>query len=73
MSNLDQLRTSAGTREALRRAWQAECAAARTAQASGDATVEWHYLERDHVLSQPMAVAHVRTHLAMLFLQHSRP
>ena len=37
MSNRDQLRTSAGTREALRRAWQAQCAAARTARASGDA------------------------------------
>jgi hypothetical protein len=27
---------------------------------------EWRHLERAHVLSQPMAVAHVRTHVAML-------
>jgi hypothetical protein len=27
---------------------------------------EWKHLERAHILSQPMAGAHVRTHLAML-------
>jgi len=27
---------------------------------------EWKHLERAHILSQPMAGAHVRTHVAML-------
>ena len=31
-----------------------------------DAEDEWRHLERADVLSQPMAVAHVRTHVAML-------
>jgi len=51
---------------ALRAAWSAEQAAARSARAAGDATGEWVHLERAHILSQPLAAAHVRTHLAML-------
>ena len=35
-------------------------------EAPGDVADEWRHLERAHVLSQPMAVAHVRTHVAML-------
>jgi hypothetical protein len=66
MSNNRQLSATIANREGLRRAWQAERAAARAARASGDVTAEWHHLERAHVLSQPMAAAHVRTHLAML-------
>ena len=31
-----------------------------------DAAGEWRCLERAHILSQPMAGAHVRTHVAML-------
>jgi hypothetical protein len=27
---------------------------------------EWRHLERAHILSQPVAVLHVRTHIAML-------
>jgi hypothetical protein len=27
---------------------------------------EWHHLERAHILSQPVAGPHVRTHVAML-------
>jgi Protein of unknown function (DUF3703) len=53
-------------RALLRAAWAAEHASARTHRASGDITSEWHHLERAHVLSQPIATAHVRTHLAML-------
>jgi Protein of unknown function (DUF3703) len=53
-------------RDALRGAWIAERAAARTSRACRDAVSEWHHLERAHILSQPMAAAHVRTHLAML-------
>ena len=50
----------------LRAAWLAELAAARSFRASGDASREWSHLERAHVLSQPLPVAHIRTHLAML-------
>jgi hypothetical protein len=52
--------------EKLREAWAAEHEAARAARAAGDRTIEWHHLERAHVLSQPMAGAHTRTHAAML-------
>jgi hypothetical protein len=52
--------------QAIREAWGDERAAARQARAGGDTTAEWHHLERAHILSQPLAVAHVRTHLAML-------
>jgi Protein of unknown function (DUF3703) len=51
---------------ALQHAWGAERAAARSARARRDAVSEWHHLERAHILSQRMAAAHIRTHLAML-------
>lgn len=50
----------------LRERWAQERAAAREARQRGDVEGEWRHLERAHVLSQPMAVAHVRTHVAML-------
>jgi hypothetical protein len=50
----------------LRDAWTAELAEARAENARGDLAREWQHLERAHILSQPMAGAHVRTHLAML-------
>jgi hypothetical protein len=53
-------------RGALRAAWSAERSAARDARSRGDQAAEWAHLERAHILSQPMAVPHVRTHLAML-------
>jgi hypothetical protein len=53
-------------RQAIRRAWAAELTAARQARAEGDTTAEWQHLERAHILSQPLATAHLRTHLAML-------
>lgn len=37
-----------------------------TARRAGDAPGEWSRLERAHVLSQPSAADHVRTHAAML-------
>jgi hypothetical protein len=43
-----------------------ERSAAQAARTAGDVATEWHHLERSHILSQPMAAAHVRTHLAML-------
>src|SRR4051794_818837 len=54
------------SRDGLLRAWSDERAAARTARAGGDLASEWRHLERAHILSQPMAGPHVRTHLAML-------
>src|SRR2546423_1720081 len=41
-------------------------AAARTARDQSDAGGEWTHLERAHILSQPLAGPHVRTHVAML-------
>jgi uncharacterized protein DUF3703 len=53
-------------RARLRAAWAAELGAALAARSSGDASAEWAHLERAHILSQPMAGPHVRTHAAML-------
>src|SRR5205814_1314693 len=53
-------------RAALLAAWSNERSAARVARERGDRAVEWGHLERAHILSQPMAVPHVRTHVAML-------
>ena len=53
-------------RRALEAAWQAEQNAATTARRSGEAPTEWRHLERAHILSQPLAGLHLRTHGAML-------
>ena len=50
----------------LREAWSAERAEAQAARRRSDPRAEWSHLERAHILSQSMAVPHVRTHLAML-------
>jgi hypothetical protein len=50
----------------LRAAWAAELDAARAARATGDTRAEWQHLERAHILSQPLAGPHVRTHIGML-------
>jgi hypothetical protein len=50
----------------LRERWAQERDAARAARERTDVEDEWRHLERAHVLSQPMAVPHVRTHVAML-------
>jgi hypothetical protein len=52
-------------RRALEAAWQAERQAAITARRTGDAPAEWYHLERAHILSQPLAGLHLRTHGAM--------
>jgi hypothetical protein len=57
---------AASRRSGLRAAWSDERAAARAARERGDVAAEWRHLERAHILSQPIAGAHVRTHLAML-------
>jgi hypothetical protein len=51
---------------ALDAAWSDERAAARTARELGDTTAEWRHFERAHILSQPRALLHLRTHIAML-------
>ena len=56
----------AGRRAPLVRAWSDEMAQARDARFRNDPIGEWHHLERAHILSQPLAVPHVRTHLSML-------
>ena len=47
-------------------AWTHERSASSEAVRSHDLWTAWAHLERAHILSQPMAVRHVRTHLAML-------
>ena len=54
-----------GGRTALLRAWSAERAIAVSARRRGDPQDEWHHLERAHILSQPMVVPHLRTHVSM--------
>jgi len=53
-------------RSALVAAWSDERAAARAAREVGDPASEWRHLERAHILSQPAALLHLRTHAAML-------
>ena len=59
-------RTQTAARPALRQAWSDEMGLARAARDRGDSPAEWNHLERAHILSQPMAVPHVRTHLSMI-------
>lgn len=51
---------------AILEAWAAEHRDARKAKTDGDEARERHHLGRAHILSQPFAIAHIRTHLAML-------
>src|SRR5215203_5289051 len=50
----------------LHDAWSNELAAARAAKQQDDFAQEWRHLQRAHVLSQPMAGLHLKTHVAML-------
>ena len=50
----------------LRERWAQERRAAHVARQRTNTEDEWRHLERAHVLSQPMAGPHVRTHVAML-------
>ena len=59
------MRTS---RKDLRERWVQERTEARAARQRDDVDEEWRHLERAHVLSQPMAGRHVRTHTAMMRL-----
>jgi len=50
----------------VRSAWNDEMRAARTARSQAGNGEEWKHLERAHILSQPLAWLHIRTHAAML-------
>jgi hypothetical protein len=56
-------------------AWAEERHAAAQAIRRNERSQAWTHLERAHILSQPMAGRHVRTHLAMLrfALRTARP
>lgn len=56
----------AAQRARLLQAWTEERDAAGAARRLGDTSGEWRHLERAHILSQPMVVPHLRTHVAML-------
>ncbi len=60
------MRTRDPRRARFAQAWRTEHSAARAARGRGDLAGEWAHLERAHILSQPMARHHVRTHLSML-------
>jgi hypothetical protein len=49
----------------VRSAWSDEMRAAKTAHGDTDDVEEWTHLERAHILSQPSALLHIRTHAAM--------
>jgi hypothetical protein len=50
----------------VHRAWTEEMHAAKTARRRAERTDEWCHLERAHILSQPSAWLHLKTHGAML-------
>lgn len=52
----------------IRARFDADMGAARSATRSGDVDAAWAQLEDAHVLSQPWAVPHLRTHGAMFAL-----
>jgi hypothetical protein len=51
---------------ALIATWSSEISASRDARRAADRAGAWQHLERAHIISQPLAGRHVRTHLAML-------
>jgi hypothetical protein len=60
------MNTTIADHNTLRAAWSAEIAAVETAAADRDRAREWQHLERAHIISQPLAGRHVRTHMMML-------
>ena len=53
-------------RRTIRAAWRNEVDTARSARRNGHPDVEWMHLERAHIVSQPLALAHITTHAFML-------
>ena len=66
MTAIEQPRRPNASTSSLRAAWASERDQARQARDAGDRQTEWHHLERAHILSQPLAAPHLRTHVAML-------
>jgi hypothetical protein len=62
----ERIRHTDERRAVIRRAWGAELAEALRARERGDRALQWRHLERAHIVSQPLAGPHVRTHVAML-------
>jgi hypothetical protein len=60
------MNTAPSSRQRLITAWTHERTASTEAERRRDLSTAWGHLERAHILSQPMAGRHVRTHLAML-------
>ena len=58
--------TKRPNRQRLITAWTHERLASTAALRRDEPESAWAHLERAHILSQPMAGRHVRTHLAML-------
>ena len=52
-------------RETLLTAWSNEMAKAKASRNRGDFADEWSRLERAHILSQPMIMPHIQTHVRM--------
>jgi hypothetical protein len=73
MTATSQPTRSIAARAKLRAAWATERDAARAARQAGDPALEWRHLERAHILSQPLAGIHLRTHGAMLTAAVRRP
>jgi len=72
MTEAAQPLTLSEQRAALRDAWQLERGAAGAARQVSDLAGEWSHLERAHVVSQPLAGLHLRTHGAMLAASRRR-
>lgn len=43
-----------------------EYAAYRVARTCGETAMAWHHLERAHIVAQPLAIKHLRSHAIML-------
>ena len=60
------MNTDISNRQRLVAAWAIERQASKDAMRRHDLNTAWARLERAHIISQPIAGRHVRTHLAML-------
>ena len=60
------MNTEESNRQRLITAWTQERRASTEAFRCRDLPTSWAHLERAHIISQPIAERHVRTHLAML-------
>lgn len=66
MKTLTSTERPATVATTLEAAWRIEWRRAEEARDAGDESAEWAHLERAHILSQPRAGLHLRTHVLML-------